>query len=253
MRPHPTIRLLLIVFLTFMLCAPELAGADPGSVAAPSAVYLFHPEFIKNNASTSSTLFLQNHSNYNPATAVLEFYSEQGVLKSTRDFTLAPHSTLHIGSEDLPSLQNGTYALVVVSDERLESVVCALETGTPERLIAYRGQSTETTTLRFGPVYKKAAGLDSSIKILNTGYVNSDVTVRYLSNAGVESAKQTLALPPYGIGTFSTMLLSDGFEGWASITSTQTMAGILLLSDSPTNTIIETRGPLGTEVVTANA
>ena len=52
------------------------------------------------------------------------------------------------------TLENGTYGLVVGSTERLHSVVRTLETGAPESLIAYRGQSMGATTLRFGPVYK---------------------------------------------------------------------------------------------------
>ena len=77
MRPHRTIRLLLVAFLIFVLCVPGIAGAGPGSATAGRAYHLFHPQFIKNDVGASSTLYLQSPS-AGPAFVSLEFYSESG-------------------------------------------------------------------------------------------------------------------------------------------------------------------------------
>ena len=105
----------------FCVVHARAACAGPGP-AAPSCYPVFHPQFTKNDAGASSTLYLQNPSDQ-AAYVSLEFYTELGQPQSPNMALVGPHSVLRIAGEDLVDLSNGIYALVACSDQQVESVV----------------------------------------------------------------------------------------------------------------------------------
>jgi hypothetical protein len=208
-------------------------GVSTVDVVPAQANRLYHLSFYKGD--TTSTLYLQNP-NSMPAGVELIFYDSGGGAAANVVDTIPARGTLVVPADSVAGLPDGHYSLIVDSDHPVESVVHVRRPGagvTSDKLGVYRGTgSAEAATPQyFGPFYKMNGGLNSSLLVLNVGSTSAQVDVLFLKRDDGSTATTTSAtVVPGGQFAFvgpNLLDLPDGFVGWAKVTASQPVVGLL--------------------------
>lgn len=243
-RRHIRISLVLALVLTLPLALAWTPGLGIAAEARSLTTRLqspadtsirYHPTFPKSFFGHTATLHLQNP-NFEPANFVLQFRALDTQDIYTIDGTIAPMGKLVIPAESTPELPGrADYSLVVASDQVVESVV-TIHRSVPQgdELASYRGVSSGSRELYFGPFHKNWAAettlVNSALVIWNIGQTKTNFYVDYLALDGSLVTTTEMPLEPQqqtSLVSVSEDGLSDGFRGWVRVSAGQPVVGLL--------------------------
>ncbi len=216
-----------LVMSCLFIMALLLGGHTPGRAASqdPVPFQLYHPTFNKNISGFSSTLQLNNFGSQT-ANVAITLYGSGSTYTDTR--IIGAGSVSVIPDSSLSGVPDGVYAVVVGSDQPIESLIHAQRSTGADPLFVYRGSADLATAHFFGPYLK--GSIATSVVMFNSADVTANVTATFRSTDGSIAHTQNYIVAAHGtLSLFASTItpLPSGFAGALQITSDQPIAGIM--------------------------
>lgn len=227
------------------------AEALPIPRVQSDAGYLYHHQFFNNKHGYISTLYLQN-TGAADATVALSFRELPSGETYTDSQIIPSGGSAALPADGLAQLPEAAcYSVVVSSDQPLESVVRTDHSvASGDKVAAYRGASSGSTVLHFGPYHKNwpidSGSLNSEVILWNIGSSVASVVVDFLSADGWLEGTQladVAADQQWSLYAASQDGLPDGFRGWVMVTADQPIVGWLHQGDGA-GEVFQIQGPL---------
>jgi hypothetical protein len=215
-------------------------GVTPTATPAPAgSSRLYHHTFPKAFDGHTSTLYLQN-SGSDAATVALSFEDLSGGAEYSLNDTIPARGMWKVPADSVPGLPDGArFSLIVSSDQPVQSVVrIERPDASGDTLASYRGVSTGSTALHFGPFHKTWpeapvppwTPFNSSMITWNVSGSTAAVSVEFRNPDGSTAATVSSDVAPgeqWMVDASVQSELPDGFRGWARVTADQPIVGWL--------------------------